>query len=118
MQAFWCYWQHPRTKQSLFALWTLAIWVGSLGPAAPQVVDQGDKIQHFIGYATLAILAYRLWPYTLRVWLFAATMGVLVEIAQSFTPNRSFDPHDMLANALGAALGLLFIRCYSRWRQS
>jgi VanZ family protein len=105
---------HPRFKLACLIIWALAIWIGSLMPSPPTTVEHGDKVQHFIGYAGLAILAFRMWPRYWLVWLAAALMGVAVEIAQSLTGWRTFDPQDMLANALGAVIGLLVCRLLQR----
>jgi len=41
--------------------------------------------------------------------------GFSIEILQHFLPYRSFDPFDMLANAIGIILGrLIFVRIYSK----
>ncbi|WP_373975378.1 VanZ family protein [Chitinibacter sp. SCUT-21] len=79
-------------------------------PSPPPTVENGDKFQHFFAYAILAFFAFRLKPGLLRVWLFAAGMGVTVELAQSLTSWRSFDVLDMVANGLGALIGLLVCR--------
>ncbi|QLI83062.1 VanZ family protein [Chitinibacter fontanus] len=106
-----------QVKLACLVVWALAIWIGSLMPSPPPaVVENGDKVQHFFGYAVLACLAFRVAQRYALVWFFAALMGVGVEIAQSFTPWRTFDIGDMLANALGAVIGLLICR-FLVWRK-
>lgn len=105
-------WFHQQSiKQLCLVAWALAIWIGSLMPSPPpSVIENGDKVQHFFGYAVLAVLGFRVLQRSVWVWLAASLMGVGVEIAQSFTPWRSFDTNDMLANACGAVIGLLICR--------
>ncbi len=70
----------------------------------------GDKVQHVGGYAVLAgfwVLALsppRTWRRIARVGAACVAMGVAIEFIQPYT-GRIFDPADMLANAVGAALG-------------
>lgn len=74
--------------------------------SAPSI-ENGDKFQHLIGYSILALLAQLIWKRPARVWLFASLMGIAIEFAQALTPYRSFDTHDMLANSIGALVGVL-----------
>ncbi|MBM5570839.1 MULTISPECIES: VanZ family protein [Deefgea] len=99
--------QSKRILLTLFWLWTLGIWIGSLMPMSGPSIENGDKIQHFIGYGVLALLAQLIWHQPRKIWLGATLMGVAVEFAQALTPYRSFDTHDMLANSIGAVFGLL-----------
>ncbi|QLG87553.1 VanZ family protein [Chitinibacter bivalviorum] len=100
-------------KMALF-VWICAIWIGSLIPLSAPPVSHGDKFEHFIGYAVLAVLGFLNWPRLFYVWLAASLMGVSVEIAQSFTSWRSFDLYDMLANSIGACIGLIVCLLCSR----
>ncbi|MEJ2791835.1 VanZ family protein [Iodobacter sp. LRB] len=82
------------------------IWVMSLIPLTMPAMPNSDKIGHFLAYGLLA-----LWFGLARqrklplIWLLASLMGVAIEFAQALTPYRSFDTHDMLANAAGALIG-------------
>lgn len=76
-------------------------------PMSGPSIENGDKIQHFIGYGVLALLAQLIWRVPIKVWLGATLMGVAVEFAQALTPYRSFDTKDMLANSLGAIGGVM-----------
>ena len=76
-----------------------------------------DKLKHATAYLTLAVL-WGLWLATttggLRAGaLFAAlfALGALLEGLQwGFYPERFFELADMLANGVGAGLGLLIVR--------
>ena len=78
-----------------------------------------DKAEHFLAYGGLAVLF--LLPLTdvkvdrlsaragFLAVLFATLYGAFDEIHQAFTPERSPDVRDLLADGLGAALGVLVI---------
>ena len=102
--------------RGIFYVWTAAIWIGSLIPMSGPVVQNSDKIQHFMGYGVLALLAQLIWQQPLKVWLGASLMGVAVEFAQAMTPYRSFDTHDMFANCIGAIAGLTLALLWQRYK--
>src|SRR5260370_30284733 len=75
-----------------------------------------DKVQHLLAYALLAFLPAiheRRRTVALLIVL-APTLGVFLEYGQLYSPGRSFDVRDMLANAagvgIGAAIGLALRR--------
>jgi VanZ family protein len=78
-----------------------------------------DKLVHFTVYAVLGMLFTlplargRLSNVTLRTASFALALSVLYgmsdELHQRFTPNRTSDPMDVVADTLGAAAGILLI---------
>lgn len=71
-----------------------------------------DKWRHFVAYLTLAAtLAYATADWDVPRWrayalvvTVTALYGVGIEVGQALTPGRHFDPGDIVANALGAAL--------------
>ncbi|RZJ13664.1 MAG: VanZ family protein [Rubrivivax sp.] len=81
-------------------------------PLPPRSADLGwDKANHLIAFASLAfggVWAFarqpRQWPMLVLALLF---YGVGIEITQSFLPPREADWHDVVADGLGIALGLL-----------
>lgn len=81
----------------------------SLTPSPPRLdVEQGDKIGHFVGYGTLMFWFCQLYPARRMRIAHAigfAAMGVALEFAQGALGYRSFEPYDMVANALGVMLG-------------
>jgi len=93
--------------------WALVLAVGvlSLLPLAylpEQAATVWDKAQHAIGFAVLAVLG--LWAYPSRAWLVLPGLllfGALIELAQAATGWRHGDWQDVLANAVGLALGAL-----------
>jgi VanZ family protein len=88
-------------------------------PEMPATFDWGDKTFHMIGHGTLAVYFAGLVPRN-RWWkLFACLVlfGILIEIAQHFMAmGRQGDPRDVIANSIGAALGMGAARLgLSRW---
>lgn len=71
-----------------------------------------DKICHFLGFAGLLLLAFRSKPAfgPGRRWMMIGVLllyGAALECIQHFIPYRSFNPMDMIANALGVVFGAL-----------
>jgi VanZ family protein len=104
-----------RHARRWLALWWTAVGVVvvvELLPAIllPQVPAGGDKVEHLLGYGTLAFSAVQLFERRVlwRVGIGLAALGMALEIAQgTLTTTRSFDLADELANTLGVLLGLL-----------
>ena len=97
-------------------------WIGALvyGSLAP--VDDvqgayvfGDFVLHAFGYAALTVLVALSQRHP-RIWVAvgaAVALGLVLEILQSFTGDRSASVIDAVANATGAAIGGAF--CW--WRR-
>jgi VanZ family protein len=97
-----------------FSAWRLAFGVALLAVAwtsllppdnLPQAVAVSDKVAHALAYAglgALAVLSSLRWPAAVAV---VVAFGLLVEIAQGISGYRSFEWADLLADAIGAALG-------------
>jgi len=73
----------------------------------PQVFDQQDKLHHMLGFAALIFTLRLAVPQWRVVWPILISLGaaLLIEIGQSFLPNRQASLGDMLANTLGVLLG-------------
>ena len=86
-------------------LWMVAILVGSLlprpGPAP------GGTGWHVAGYAVLGALGGR-WLAAWLVWLLATGYGALIEGLQWLVRYRSAELSDLMADAVGALVGLIF----------
>ncbi|MBY6031307.1 VanZ family protein [Halomonas sp. DP8Y7-1] len=115
--------QRPRHSGGWWGLALLLAAViawGSLMPASELPEDlPWDKANHLLAYAGLAALVALACD---RVWLsvgLAVGYGVLIELAQIPVPGRlGGDPWDMLANTLGALLGVLLVcQCRRLWRR-
>lgn len=94
------------------AFWlAVLIAVGSLLPGpVVATVHLWDKLEHGSAYAALTLWLAGLEPRS-RAWrpaLMSVACGALLELAQgTLTATRLFDPADLVANASGAAVGLL-----------
>ena len=104
-----------RNRRFWMALWAAAV----LGvvvvclippPPLPPLPDNSDKLEHFAAYFLLAAGAVQVFRRgRVLAWVGVAlvALGVCIEFAQgALTANRSADPFDALANAVGVAAGL------------
>ena len=85
-----------------------AVTVLSLIPLEVDLEEGRDKLAHFTAYGSLAFwftVMVRGRGRQLGVALAFAAMGVAIEYLQRMTGYRTFDIGDMVANAIGAALG-------------
>ncbi len=92
----------------LLAAQVLVVLYLALSPRPPQTLDLGwDKLNHLLAFACMTVTARlafgRIWG-TLIVALLA--YGGLIEILQSFVPNRSAEWADWFADGLGITLGI------------
>ncbi len=97
----------------------LVFVLGVLPGAALPTQGFNDKVNHFLAYLALTVwfgglVQRKRWP-----WLALGLMllGVMVEVVQTLTPfGRAGDWRDVLANAVGVALGFLIAAAgLSRW---
>ncbi len=106
----------PRTGSYRFRrIWVLIGWgliaavvTLSLIPIDMDLGEGKDKIGHFIAYGSLSFwfgMFYAGRGRQLSIAIAFAAMGVAIEFLQGMTDYRSFEIADMVANALGAALG-------------
>ena len=102
-----------------------AVIVGSLAPAQSGVmhlIDLGginDKVEHFTAYAVLAALPslhrFRCRIGAAMVLLFLFLLGAALELGQLFSPGRTCDWQDLLANSCGILAGLALVRILQRF---
>lgn len=91
------------------------IVIGSLAPLAKRGGLAGlDKLEHFLGYALLMFWFAALHAPPRRVWFAIAfvALGAALELAQSATGWRRADSFDLLADALGVAVGWILAHRY------
>jgi VanZ family protein len=85
-----------------------SIFYLSLTPKPPSSgIQFGDKIGHFIAYASLMFWWSRLASQRCRLALIFVLMGLTIEILQSLSGFRQGDIYDMAANTLGVGFGWL-----------
>jgi len=110
----------PDTRRALIvAFWALLIGcvvIGSLSPAAsPLMLDIGrlrinDKVMHFCAYLALSLLpviGFRDRRRGLGAGLSMFFLGILMEAGQHFSPGRSVELGDVIANGAGVSCGAL-----------
>lgn len=112
----------PAIRPSAVSLWApvvayMAIVFGlSAMSSPPSPVHVNDKIEHFVFYGGLALVALRataggrligVTPAALvAAWAIASVYGVTDEFHQWFVPGRSAEVADWIADTLGAATAL------------
>jgi VanZ family protein len=91
----------------LLAVAMLALLVLSLMPPSPHMPTTGwDKSNHMLGFAVLAVLGHAAWPLrTMSVLVGLLAYGGLIEVLQSFTPDRFAEWGDLLADGVGLLIG-------------
>lgn len=110
---------NTRTKLFLACAWTLLVIVLSIiniGEVGNEIqIPYKDKIVHFLFYFIFTILWFSYLnstkPNSKNIWLVLTTailFGTAIEIYQAtFTLSRHSDVADVLANSLGAILGVI-----------
>jgi VanZ family protein len=109
----WCFMTIDKLARVLFLLLAAAVLYLTLTPTPPHValdnLPYGDKIEHGLAFASLALMARLGFP-RVPVWQMLehlSFLGAMIEVAQA-TPGlgRDCDWHDWLADTGGVALGL------------
>lgn len=105
-------------SQSYTKFWNICFWlllfiilILTLMPSSPKPIsiNQIDKLYHFIAFMVFAFV-YRLAFKQTKIFLifmFSIALGAFIEIVQYYLPNRSFSFADLIADILGAFVGLL-----------
>ena len=91
----------------LLALAMLALLALSLAPSSLALPTIGwDKGNHVLGFAVLGLLGQCAWPGRTAIVLTGLlSYGGLIELLQSFTPDRVAEAVDLLADWVGLLLG-------------
>lgn len=91
-----------------WAIVATIVWL-SLTPSPPRLgITLGDKLGHFAAYGTLMFWFCQLYARRATRAAYAAgfaAMGIALELLQDATGYREFELFDMVANAVGVALG-------------
>ncbi|WP_192035798.1 VanZ family protein [Halomonas sp. YLGW01] len=109
--------ERRRLWAGLAVLAALVIALGSLTPGAemPERLPW-DKANHFIGYGGLAGLVGLAGINARPAFVGVVVYGIAIELAQWPVPGRlGGDPLDILANTLGALLGLAVLALSRRY---
>ena len=99
-------------RKLVWGLMVIAVVVSSLLPQhqIPIEIPFTDKVAHFITYMFLtfiALISSTQKHSVLMILALQILIGVFVEFAQSFTPDRTPELLDVLANSLGVLVGAL-----------
>jgi VanZ family protein len=91
-----------------YGLILLVIYL-SLTPFSLNIpIENGDKLGHWMAYTTLMVWFAWLYPNLRTRLVYAAgflVLGIALEFAQGLTEYRTFELSDMVADAVGVALG-------------
>lgn len=89
---------------------TLAIFICLIpGKELPTAFEWNDKTSHLVGHGLMALyfsglVARRSWW---KIFVFLLLLGTAIEFAQYYMhAGREGDPRDVVANSIGALLGL------------
>lgn len=106
-----------RTWRFAFFFTAIVILVLALMPISAPLPSTGwDKTNHLLAFGVLAWLGRGAWPPRLHIVIPALVgYGVVIEVLQSFTPNRSAEVSDVVADAVGVILGIFIATATSRW---
>ncbi|MDH6166713.1 VanZ family protein [Variovorax boronicumulans] len=109
--------QISKVLRVAFWVCAIAVLVLSLVPiTAPMPSTGWDKTNHLLAFATLAFLGRGAFPgRTVAVLAGLLVYGGVIEVLQSFTPDRSAEWTDLLADGIGLLLGEMLT--WLSWRR-
>ena len=102
---------YPFVFRTLFWLALIGSYIFAVVPQdmAPKVGSLSDKSIHFIAFAVLTLLLRFAYSITwFQTFLLLFVYAVFIEFSQFFTPNRSAELLDIVADVIGVGIGLLF----------
>lgn len=108
--------QIGRVVRIAFWACAVAVLVLSLAPVTTPMPSTGwDKTNHLLAFSTLALLGRGAYPGRMVAVLGGLlAYGGLIEVLQSFTPDRSAEWADLLADGVGLLVGEMLARLV--WR--
>jgi len=102
---------YPLVFRILFWLALIISYISAVVPQdiAPTIGSLSDKSIHFIAFAVLTLLLRFAYSITwFQTFLLLFVYAVFIEFSQYFTPNRSAELLDVVADVIGIGIGLLF----------
>jgi len=102
---------YPLVFRTLFWLALIGSYIFAVVPQdmAPKVGSLSDKTVHFIAFAVLTVLLRFAYAITwFQTFLLLFVYAAFIEFSQFFTPNRSAELLDVVADVIGIGIGLLF----------
>jgi len=115
------------TTRTYRKYWKTVFWILlfsllflTLTPTPPNPIKftHIDKIYHFIGFSAFSFV-FRfsfIKKSTLFILFYSILLGVAVEVAQLFVPNRGFSLMDMIADGIGSVVGVFAAHAIIRLR--
>ncbi len=97
--------------KALFWLALITSYIAAIVPQdiAPTIGSLSDKSIHFIAFAVLTLLLRFAYAITwFQTFLLLFVYATFIEFSQLFTPNRSAEFLDIVADIIGIGIGLLF----------
>lgn len=100
----------PLWRATLMISVIAVIYLATTSQDYPVPAAANDKINHFIAFLELTLLAFLAWPGARLLYVVPPMLvfGLLIEFIQSFLPYREFSLMDVAADAVGVAAGVLF----------
>ncbi len=101
---------YPLVFRTLFWLALIISYISAIVPQdiAPTIGSLSDKSIHFIAFAVLTLLLRFAYSITwFQTFLLLFVYAVFIEFSQFFTPNRSAEVLDVVADVIGIWIGLL-----------
>ena len=102
--------RHPRVWAGVGWVLVVGVIVGSLlpGPALPSI-GLSDKLEHALAYFLMMVWFAGLYRRTAhpRIAVVLLLLGIALDLLQATTRTRSFEVYDIVADAVGIAIGLL-----------
>lgn len=94
------------------------VWASGHGQVAEPNIVNFDKAAHFSVFGLLATLVLRPFRQRHAAWaaVIVSAFGATDEFHQSFTPGRSMDYHDWIADTTGAIVAVAAYSCWPLYR--
>jgi len=102
---------------SLLLIFVAAVLIDATSPSQVEMIFSGmDKIVHFLVFGFIAYFCINLLHETglvdalflpLHSFVFVANIGVLSEVIQSYTPSRTAEVQDVMADLVGAIVFII-----------
>lgn len=99
----------PFWRVTLVISATAVLYLATTSEPYPVPSSDNDKLNHLLAFLQLTIVTRLAWPGLNRLWIACGLLafGVSIEIVQAQLPYRTFAVADIVADALGIAVGLL-----------
>jgi len=103
----------PLRQSGFWLLWAISTTLMLLPASELPTVNLWDKAEHAMTFAALMALAWPAYHHRFSAQKLALSLvgyGIAIECIQFFIPSRSFSVLDMVADSIGVAVVLLFLR--------